>query len=142
MAIAEHPAPGTILLCNFDYGFVPPEMVKRRPVVVVSPKISVRPRLCTVIPLSTEPPQIRMPYHFELADIAPPLPVPWDKGPNWVKADMIYAVSFDRLDFIRYGKERNGRRLYRYETVTDHQMKQIRACMLSALGLGSLTKHL
>lgn len=142
MAIAEHPAPGTILLCNFDYGFVPPEMVKRRPVIVVSPKISLRPRLCTVIPLSTEPPQVRMPYHIELVDIAPALPEPWDTGPNWVKGDMVYSVSFDRLDLIRYGKDRNGKRVYRYETVTDEQMKQIRTCILSALGLGALTKHL
>jgi mRNA interferase MazF len=45
---------GQILICDFSSGFVEPEMVKVRPVVVISPK----PRksihsLCTVVPLST-----------------------------------------------------------------------------------------
>ncbi|MEQ9178418.1 MAG: type II toxin-antitoxin system PemK/MazF family toxin, partial [Nitratireductor sp.] len=34
-------------MCDFNTGFRVPEMVKRRPVVVISPKIKARPRLCT-----------------------------------------------------------------------------------------------
>src|SRR3546814_2449978 len=45
-SIGEHPPTGTILTCNFDAGFKEPEMVKRRPVIVVSPKISIRAGLC------------------------------------------------------------------------------------------------
>ncbi|MFN8759665.1 MAG: type II toxin-antitoxin system PemK/MazF family toxin [Tagaea sp.] len=142
MAINEHPAIGTILICDFDRGFVAPEMVKRRPVVVVSPKISVRYGLCTVVPISTEVPSPKMPYHLELGGLQPPLPEPWDQGPNWIKGDMIYSVSFNRLDFIRYGKNSDGKRVYRFETLSSEQMKSIRKCMLSALGLVGLTQHL
>ncbi|TAM88997.1 MAG: hypothetical protein EPN41_04700 [Candidimonas sp.] len=44
---------GEIVICNFDTGFRVPEMVKQRPVVVIS-KTSTHARgLCTVVPLST-----------------------------------------------------------------------------------------
>ena len=36
MPITFHPSPGTVLICDFTTGFQPPEMVKRRHVVVVS----------------------------------------------------------------------------------------------------------
>lgn len=140
MAINEHPAIGTILTCDFNKGFIEPEMVKRRPVIVISPKISVRYKLCTVVALSTKPPTIAMPYHCKLA-FDPPLPEPYT-GENWVKGDMVYAVSFDRLDLIRTGKDQSGKRTYRYETISPDQLKQVRKCVLSALGLASLTVHL
>lgn len=38
MALRFHPKPGTILMCDFDTGFQVPEMVKKRPVIVLSPK--------------------------------------------------------------------------------------------------------
>ena len=141
MSIREHPAPGTILTCNFDQGFRAPEMIKRRPVVVVSPKIGSRPSLCTVVALSTKPPKPKRAYHCELR-LDPPLPPPWSSGPMWVKGDMIYAVGFHRLDLIRLGKDRGGKRIYRFETITTEQMKTIRKCMLCALGMTQLTKHL
>ena len=142
MPIQEHPAIGTLLLCDFTAGFKEPEMTKRRPVIVISPKISVRPRLCTVVPISTAPPKIPMPYHYELTNIDPPLPPPYEKGPNWVKGDMVTSVGFHRLDFFRYGKDLAGKRIYRYEVLDDHDMRRIRACVLSSLGLMILTKHL
>ena len=52
MAIGEHPAPGTILICDFKQGFREPEMVKQRPVIVLSPKIGIRAKLCTVVALA------------------------------------------------------------------------------------------
>lgn len=57
MAIREHPPLGTLLLCDFGSGFKPPEMVKRRLVVVISPRIKARPGLCTVVALSTTLPK-------------------------------------------------------------------------------------
>jgi len=142
VAIQEHPDTGTILICDFNAGFKVPEMVKRRPVVVISPKISVRARLCTVVPISTEVPQLVMPYHYELQNLQPPLPAPFDDGPNWVKGDMVVAVSFDRLDFVRYGKDRQGKRIYRINVLPEEDMRRIRACVLNSLGLAQLTKHL
>ena len=38
MALKYPPRPGTLWMCDFDTGFKPPEMVKKRPVVVISPR--------------------------------------------------------------------------------------------------------
>jgi uncharacterized protein YifN (PemK superfamily) len=56
MAIHFHPQRGTIVVCDFR-GFEAPEMQKRRPVVVVSPRLRHRDNLCTVVPLSTTAPR-------------------------------------------------------------------------------------
>jgi mRNA interferase MazF len=140
MAISEHPRPGTILLCDYSAGFREPEMIKRRPVIVVSPKISLRPRLCTVVALSSSAPTPQMSYHC-LLEIDPPLPETWT-GDNWVKGDMVNAVGFHRLDFIRLGKDTTGKRLYRYETLTPEQLRQVLHCLLCGVGLARLTDHL
>jgi uncharacterized protein YifN (PemK superfamily) len=87
MAITYHPKPGTIVLCNYDTGFAPPEMVKRRPAVVVSPQTHTRAGLCTVVPLSTTPPKPVLAYHC-LVVIDPPLPDPWTAKEAWVTCDM------------------------------------------------------
>ena len=125
MSISEHPLIGTRLLCDFRMGFTEPEMTKRRPVIVLSPRISVRPKLCTVVPISTEPPRFPQPYHYELKNLVPPLPPPYDEGPNWVKGDMIVAVGFHRLDFFRYGKDAEGKRIYRYEVLPADELKKV-----------------
>jgi mRNA interferase MazF len=141
MAIAEHPAVGTVLTCDFNTGFEIPEMVKNRPVVVISPKIANRPGLCTVVSLSTDPPAHVMPYHRQI-DISPKLPTKWDSDGVWIKGDMVYAVAFRRLNFLSHGKGLDGKRIYHYATVSDEHLKEIRACVLRAIGLSALTKHL
>lgn len=141
MSISEHPALGTVVMCDFNLGFRVPEMVKRRPVVVISPKISGRPHLCTVVALSTDPPDVVMPYHCQI-DLRPKLPEPWNSDGVWVKGDMVNAVAFHRLDLIRLGKDRNGKRQYLYEPLSRENMQAVRACVLRALGLSILTKHL
>jgi len=139
--IHEHPERGTILICDYDVGFKEPEMVKRRPVLVVSPKISVRPGLCTIVALSTSPPAPELPYHCKLT-LSPALPAPWVSDQVWVKADMINAVGFHRLDFVRLGKDRTGKRIYRYDTIPAGDLQRVQACILKALGLAALTSHM
>lgn len=141
MPIREHPLVGSILTCDFDKGFKQPEMVKRRPVVVLSPKIISRPGLRTVVALSATRPEPVMPYHCQI-DISPALPPPFASKGIWVKGDMINAVGFHRLDLIRVGKTHTGKRIYRYETLSDEIIKQIRGCVLRALGMTTLTKYL
>ena len=142
MAITKAPSLGTVLLCDFDQGFKEPEMVKRRPVVVVSPQIAWRPGLCTVVGLSTSAPEPARPYNCQVT-VDPPLPHPWDSPVMWVKGDMIAAVGFHRLDLVRLGRDGpGGRRLYRTDTLTAEQMKAVRRCVLHGLGLFALTKHL
>jgi uncharacterized protein YifN (PemK superfamily) len=139
MPIQFHPKQGTILICNFDSGFKQPEMVKRRPVVVISPPISARPDVCTVVALSTEPPRIKLPYHCKLDII---LPEPWHEGPNWVKGDMLYSAGFHRLELIRLGRNKDKRRIYARVQLSISELREVRICVLRGLGLSSLTKHL
>jgi mRNA interferase MazF len=141
MAIREHPLRGTVLLCDFGQGFREPEMIKRRPVIVISPKIHARPSLCTVVALSTTEPFPKMSYHAQL-DINPPLPEGLQSNGLWIKGDMVNAVGFHRLDFIRTGKKPNGSRSYYMTPISQDQMKIVQKCVLAAIGLNSLTTHL
>jgi mRNA interferase MazF len=141
MGLSYHPKIGTLLICDYDTGFAPPEMVKRRPVVVISPQITKRVGLCTVIPLSTTPPENIMPYHCQIK-INPPLPKPWDAQEPWVKADMVFAAAFSRLNLIQEPRRRGDERNYIIYALPDDELKKIRKCLLFSLGLGSLTKHL
>jgi uncharacterized protein YifN (PemK superfamily) len=141
MPIKEHPPVGTILICDFDTDFKLPEMVKVRPVVVISPKIAGRPGLCTVVALSTTPPNPKLPLHAEISKV-PRLPFPWDAETMWVKGDMIYAIGFHRLDFVRTGKDHTGKRTYQFSTLTNDQVKLVRTLVLRSLGLSQLTKHM
>jgi uncharacterized protein YifN (PemK superfamily) len=128
-------------MCDFGAGFREPEMAKRRPVVIISPRMAGRPFLCTVVALSTTAPRPVMPYHCQI-DLRPRLPPPLQSDGVWVKGDMVNAVGFHRLDLIRLGKDRNGKRIYLYDPLSADTIKKIRACMLRAMGLAVLTKSL
>lgn len=127
--------PGTLLLCDYALGgFVPPEMVKRRPAIVVSPRLPHRDGLCSVVPLSTTPPTRSVGYVVELA-LDPPLPVPFDSPIMWAKCDMIATVSFDRLDLFRTGRDQQGKRKYLTRRVDEAVLERIRAGVRSGLGI-------
>lgn len=137
-----HPEPGVILMCDFDkLGLKEPEMVKFRPVVVVSPRLKRRHGLLAVVPLSTTEPAELMPYHCVI-ELNPALPKPWDSPRMWAKADMIYTVRFERLDLVRTGRDQTGRRKYLTKAVSEDQLLGIRKCVLNGLGMSGLTKHL
>lgn len=140
MAIQFNPEQGTILICDFD-GFKAPEMIKRRPVVVVSPRLRKRDGLCTVVPLSTTPPQEISSYHFKL-HVSPVLPAPYDADFHWVKADMIYTVSFRRLFLPFDGKDQSGKRNYDVRVIDKADLLKIQECLLHGIGLGALTDYL
>jgi uncharacterized protein YifN (PemK superfamily) len=50
MAVRYHPTCGSIVTVSFEPGFTPPEMVKRRLAVGLSPAMKARVGLCTVMP--------------------------------------------------------------------------------------------
>jgi mRNA interferase MazF len=141
MPINDHPAPGTILVCNFNGTFKEPEMVKPRCVIVLSPRIRARAKLCTVVCLSSTAPDHVQQYHCQI-DIRPELPPSWESNGIWVKGDMVYSIGFHRLDLIRTGKDRAGKRIYRMDTISEAQMKQVKSCVLRGLGMSTLTKYL
>lgn len=140
MSLTLHPNPGTIVICDFT-GFVEPEMVKRRPVVVISPRLRNRDDLCTVVPLSTTAPRRISPFHCVI-DFSPLMPAPYNAPQMWVKGDMICSVAFARLSLPFAGKDGNGKRIYDVRHVSDDDLKRVTVCVLNGMGLGTLTQHL
>lgn len=141
MTLQFHPEPGTILICDFS-GFREPEMVKLRPIVVVSPRLKHRDDLLTVVPLSTTPPLRICDYHCEIR-VDPPLPEPHNSPTMWVKGDMIYNVCYSRLELLRSKRDKaSGRRRYFSRQVDPVDIKRIIGCVLAGLGMPQLTKHL
>ena len=113
-----------MVICDFN-GFKVPEMVKRRPVVVVAPPWG-RQSLSTVVPLSTTPPDILMPYHYPFSDN----PIPGRSEPTWAKCDMVTTVSLERLDRIKL-----GRGSYEILQLSDGDFEAIKTCLRLFLGL-------
>jgi len=140
MPLAEHPDQGMIIRCDYTSGFCEPEMIKDRPVIVLSKKIVSRGALCTIVPLSKTPPTNVMQYHAQL-NIRPKLPEHFESDGLWIKGDMVNAVSLHRLNFITFGKS-TGKRVNYLNRLTDEQMKLVFKCILNGLGLQTLTKHL
>lgn len=144
MPITFHPKPGQILLCDFSKGFIEPEMVKsKRPVIVLTGAIQGRSNLVSIVPLSTNAPEPVQAYHYKIPKNSMPMLVRFQEEDSWVKGDMIYTVSFNRLDLIRLGKRgEDKKRLYFKRRLGRDQMKSIFNCVLNGLNLGHLGPHL
>lgn len=139
MALKFHPEPGTILVCDYTTGFILPEMVKRRPIVTISPRLKRRDGLVTVVPLSTTPPDPVCDHHCSIK-LAAKLPAPFDSDEMWVKADMVATVSFERLNLLRTGRDPFGRRKYLTPKLEPDQLKTVYHCVLHGIGLSHLTR--
>lgn len=127
MTLPYLPKIGEVLVCNFDDGgFMPPEMVKRRPVIVVSRKDSHERRLCTVVPISTTPPDERKIWHHALPHVR--VPGFDDPAGQWAKCDMLATVSFDRLGKPYYRTARSGRQ-YVGVFLSDADLASVRECI-------------
>jgi mRNA interferase MazF len=128
MALTFHPGAGAIVICDFSTGFKAPEMVKVRPVVVISPRRR-RGQLATVIPLSSTEPTPAEPWHFAI----PPGVYPPARGPMWAKADMVVTVALDRLDRVLM-RNASGQRTYHVFQLSEADMAGLRRAVLAALG--------
>ena len=132
MALTFRPRPGTLLFCDFATGFKPPEMTKKRPVVVISPRRRrLMSKVVTVVPLSTAAPNPVEPFHHRMN----PRSVPVELGTreSWAKCDMLYTVSLERLDRVLVNQ--GGRRVFVAPRVQDEDLDAIRQGVVSALGL-------
>lgn len=125
-----HPHAGTVLMCDFR-GSIEPEISKKRPVVVVTPRLAFRNRLCMIVPLSLtasanpQPFQVRLSRNYH--------PNEEDDLPVWAKCDLIQSVSMQRLDRFK-----TGFRQYVAPSVSDGDLKAIRQGIFAALGYPSL----
>lgn len=129
MPLAFHPSPGTIVICDFTTGFRVPEMVKIRPVVVISPRARTSTGLATVVPLSSVSPSPLQPWHFLL----PPGCYPPARGSMWAKCNMLATVALFRLD--RVSVRVDGVRSYRTFQMEPAELAAVMAGVKAALGL-------
>lgn len=136
MALKFPVKPRTILLCDYSLGgFRAPEMVKRRPAVVIAGALPRRNNLHTVVPLSGTEADPRNLYHCKV-ELLEPLPAPFDETVWWVKADMIATVSLERLDLFRTERDQYGKRKYLTNLrVSESQFSQILYSVRHALGI-------
>lgn len=120
------PKPGQILLCDFSVGFRPPEVNKKRPVVVLSPRNYTRGQ-CIVVALSSQTPKVPKNYHLRL----PHGSVPSSKyESSWAKCDLIYHVSVRRLDRLR--TDQGG---YVAPCLPSQVLDELRVAASNAIGL-------
>jgi mRNA interferase MazF len=141
MPLSYYPNIGEIVLCDYR-GSVEPEMIKTRPVVVVSPRLRRRGNLVGVVPLSTTVPTTAEPYHC-LIELDNPLPPPFDNPVMWAKCDMYSVVSMQRLDRFKEAKQRHGgARQWRVGKASAAQIIALKKAVLCGIGFDSLTIHL
>ena len=143
MPITFIPGSGDVLMCEFgpdplDQGTYPlaagpcsvaPEMIKRRHVVV----LATRGLMVTVAPFSTVAPNHVQNFHHLIPDGSYPFFAAGED--NWLKGDMITAVSRDRLDRVFHG----GR--YQRAPLAPADFRAARRCILHGIGLGTLAQH-
>jgi uncharacterized protein YifN (PemK superfamily) len=91
------PKVGSVVYCDY-VGFIEPEMIKKRPVIVIS-KHKHHPKLLSVVPISTVMPEKIFDYHVEMDEQFCTLYLSGDKC--WVKCDMFNVVSLERLNLVR-----------------------------------------
>lgn len=112
-ALQLHLKTGEVVFCDFD-GLHEPEMVKRRPVIVISRTATHWRNLCTIVPLSSTAPERRQPWHVELSRNPLRGHLPGDHpfqlaDQVWAKCDMLYTMAFDRITrpHVRQGGQRS-----------------------------------
>lgn len=132
LALKFHPKAGQVFIAHFN-GFKEPEMVKTRPVIVVSPKLPYRSDIVAIVPISLTPPRHDLPYCYQLSKNYHPDED--DTLPCWAKADMLMNVGVYRLSAIKV-----GRRKYLYPNLTPEDLQGVKKAVLCGLGLDDLPK--
>lgn len=128
MAITFAPPPAAVLLCDYTTGFVPPEMTKLRPVIVLSRWRERYRSTILVVPCSTTRPNTIEAFHVRISAGAYTF---FRRGYDvWVKADMVTAVSPTRLS--RIGRQTRAH-------ISPGDFRAVQRAVLYALGLERLT---
>jgi mRNA interferase MazF len=111
-AITFFPTGGTVLICDFSGGFRPPEMIEKRPSIVISPKNTNR-GTCVVVPISSQESR-------NATAIAVPMTTakyPFLRKDGWAKCHAPATVSITRLSMMR--DPNTGRGLHTNGTMID-----------------------
>jgi mRNA interferase MazF len=130
MSINFHPRAGQLLMCDLT-GFREPEMVKVRPVIVISPRLPHRSNIVTVVPVSLSAPTHDLPFVYKLSRNYHPGEK--EDLDCWAKCDMLMNISRERLDGFKV-----GRRQWKIPEVSISDLNGIRCGVLHGLGMGHL----
>lgn len=130
MSLTFYPRAGQVLMCNFS-GFKVPEMIKIRPVVVISPRLPRRNEILSVVPISLTEPKPLMPYHVRLSKNYHPEED--DDLPCWAICDLVMNLGRYRMDGFKV-----GRRKYEYPQMTGEDLLLVRQAVAKGLNLDRL----
>jgi len=87
------------------------------------------------VPLSTTAPDPIEAHHHRLR-LEPELPPPYEGPYKWVKGDMLYTMSFERLSRPHAGKHpATGKRQYLQLILEPSELLAVESCVRAALGL-------
>ena len=125
MAIKFYPGPWRVMMCDFNTGFQPPEMVKYRPVISVSKKRTDGEQLCTVVPISSTAPGTVRDHHYLIPQTELPHHLRHEYPEAWLKADMIATVAFRRLNLLWHGRDQYGNRVYQTGRISAEHRAEI-----------------
>lgn len=117
-------------MCDFS-GFKVPEMVKPRPVMVVSPRLPHRSNIVAVVPISLTAPIHDLPFCVKLSKNYHPSSD--DDLDCWAKCDMIMNLGLWRLDGFKV-----GRRRYENPQCSAEDLHAVKLGVLHGLGQGGL----
>jgi uncharacterized protein YifN (PemK superfamily) len=138
MTIQLYPGAWRIMMCDFNTGFKPPELVKRRPVITLSKRRRDGAPVCTVIPISSIAPQTIRDFHYLLPNEELPQYLRGKYPENWVKIDMMTTVAFFRLTMLWHGRDAHGNRCYQTGKIHLEHQVEISTRLMSRLDLVSL----
>lgn len=121
-------------MCEFPDCFEVPEMIKTRAVVIISRNHQHGLGVATVVPLSKSTPTTILPHHCKI-------PVrflsKWHQatgGDRWLKGDMVYTLSTQRLRLIQTARDKkSGRRQYEKLRLDLEHLQVVRRCVAAAL---------
>ncbi len=139
MALRFQPQFGQVLICDFPKEFAPPEMIKRRPVVCISPKLRNRFGIATVVPLSTTAPAHKSDFNVEVA-LEHPISPAYPELTCWAKCDMLYTFSWSRLNAPKTGWC-EGTRQYNFLILPPGTMCEIMTGVLAGMGISGAVRH-
>jgi len=98
MPLGFFPRAGQVFVCDFG-SFEAPEMTKKRPVIVISPRLPYRSEIVTIVPISTTAPKHDLPFVVRLSQNYHPTE-PRDM-PTWAKCDMVTNLALHRLRAVQ-----------------------------------------
>jgi uncharacterized protein YifN (PemK superfamily) len=135
LALLYQPRAGDIFMCEFPACFDVPEMVKTRPVIVVSPRLAGRRELVGIVPISHSEPDPMCAHHCIIPVRMLPKFMQATGGHRWVKCDMVYTFSTRRLSPVEHPRRMAGKRVYEYPRLDGATLQHVRRAIASGLGI-------